>query len=66
MPYSSNADLPERVKGNLPEHAQSIYREAFNSGLEQTHNETRAHKIAWSAVETKYKKRGGRWVAKEG
>jgi len=64
MPYAANADLPDRVKNNLPEHAQSIYREAFNSGLQSTSNETRAHKIAWSAVERSYKKRGGRWVSK--
>jgi cation transport regulator len=62
MPYSSNTNLPPRVTDNLPEHAQSIYREAFNSGLEQTHSETRAHKIAWSAVERSYKKRDGKWV----
>jgi len=64
MPYASNSDLPKAVSNNLPEHAQSIYREAFNSGLDQTHNETRAHKIAWAAVKHSYKKRNGRWVAK--
>jgi len=66
MPYPTNAALPSSVKDNLPEHAQSIYREAFNSGLEQTHSETRAAKIGWAAVTRSYKKRGGRWVAREG
>jgi cation transport regulator len=66
MPYASNSSLPSSVKDNLPEHAQSIYREAFNSGLESTHNETRAHKIAWAAVAKSYKKRDGQWTAREG
>jgi cation transport regulator len=64
VPYAANSELPASVRDNLPEHAQSIYREAFNSGLEQTHNETRAHKIAWSAVQQTYHKRNGQWLAK--
>ncbi|MGE3832434.1 MAG: ChaB family protein, partial [Parvibaculaceae bacterium] len=30
MPYSNNSDLPKPIRNRLPEHAQSIYREAFN------------------------------------
>ena len=30
MPYDINSDLPPAVRGHLPEHAQDIYREAFN------------------------------------
>jgi cation transport regulator len=30
MPYLSNAALPHSVRAHLPEHAQTIYREAFN------------------------------------
>ena len=30
MPYASNADLPPSVRRNLPDHAQDIFREAFN------------------------------------
>ena len=30
MPYPTNADLPASVRAHLPEHAQDIYREAFN------------------------------------
>jgi ChaB len=30
MPYPTNADLPPSVRSHLPEHAQEIYREAFN------------------------------------
>lgn len=35
MPYERNDDLPEPVRGNLPQGAQTIYREAFNSAWEQ-------------------------------
>jgi cation transport regulator len=30
MPYSANGDLPLAVRNHLPDHAQDIYREAFN------------------------------------
>lgn len=65
MPYSTNADLPDSVKNNLPAHAQDIYREAFNSASEQYGEEERAHKVAWGAVKKKYEKRGDAWKAKD-
>lgn len=76
MPYQKNSDLPDRVKENLPKHAQDIYREAFNSAWEQydephermddrTQEET-AHAVAWSAVQNKYHKdEKGNWVEKD-
>jgi uncharacterized protein (DUF2267 family) len=30
MPYAVNEDLPPSVRRHLPEHAQDVYREAFN------------------------------------
>jgi len=36
MPYEQLADLPDTVKENLPNHAQEIYRAAFNSAWVQT------------------------------
>ena len=76
MSYSHNRDLPESVRDNLPEHAQDIYREAFNSAYEQydTPEERRgdasreevAHKVAWSAVKNSYEKsESGEWVSKD-
>jgi cation transport regulator len=64
MPYKTKSDLPERVRDNLPDHAQAIYKEAFNSAWEEyDHDESRAHGIAWGAVEKKYHKNdSGRWV----
>lgn len=74
MPYKSVQDLPDSVRDNLPEHAQEIYKEAFNSAWDEykdpedrrgdaTREET-AHRIAWGAVKKKYEKnQQGRWVA---
>ena len=65
MPYSTNSELPAAVKNHLPEHAQTIYREAFNNAHKQYNNEESAFKVAWSAVEKEYKKNDeGEWVKK--
>jgi cation transport regulator len=66
MPYKMITQLPDNVKNNLPKHAQEIYKEAFNSAEEQYGEESRAHRVAWSAVENKYEKNDqGNWVSKE-
>ncbi|MDQ3659358.1 MAG: ChaB family protein [Rubrobacteraceae bacterium] len=66
MPYEKVLDLPKGVKDNLPKQAQEIYKEAFNSAEEQYGEESRAHRVAWSAVEQKYEKNeNGNWVSKE-
>lgn len=76
MPYDSNRELPDSVKDSLPEHAQEIYREAFNSAWDQydeaderqgdDSREETAHKVAWSAVKNEYSKKDGEWVRDEG
>lgn len=35
MPYSTIFELPPSVRSNLPEHAQEIYKEAFNNAWVQ-------------------------------
>jgi len=64
MPYKSRSDLPESVRDNLPAHAQDIYKEAFNSAWDEYgQDESRAHRVAWGAVERKYHKdSSGKWV----
>lgn len=68
MPYRTNDDLPASVKGHLPEHAQSIYREAFNHAYAAHAGELRqeeaAHRIAWAAVKRSYVKIGASWIAR--
>jgi cation transport regulator len=66
MPYKSTQELPGSVKHVLPEHAQHIYKEAFNSAWDEykdpsdrrddADREEVAHKVAWAAVKHKYEK----------
>jgi cation transport regulator len=69
MPYRVNSDLPAPVRAHLPEHAQDIYREAFNHAYAahagEADREQRAHRIAWAAVKRSYVKDGDAWVPKE-
>jgi cation transport regulator len=64
MPYETIKELPDSVRDNLPKHAQEIYKEAYNSAWDQYgHEEERAHRVAWGAVERKYRKNEeGKWV----
>jgi len=69
MPYDNRSDLPDQVKdtlSNVP-HAQDIYKEAFNSALEEYNDESRTHATAWAAVKKKYQKdeATGDWHPKE-
>lgn len=70
MPYATNAALPPRVRQHLPDHAQDIYREAFNSAFAahggDPRQEEAAHRIAWAAVKRTYVKSGDRWVPRGG
>lgn len=70
MPYGTNTDLPHSVRSHLPEHAQSIYREAFNHAWAahagDPRQEEAAHRIAWAAVKRSYVKVGEDWVPRDG
>ena len=35
MPYMTNADISHKISEKLPEHAQTIFRKAFNNAWEQ-------------------------------
>lgn len=72
MPYDKISELPDSVRDNLPEHAQDIYKEAYNSAWDQyaepedrrgdAGREETAHRVAWAAVKQTYKKDAeGRW-----
>lgn len=63
MPYNHNDDLPDSIKNHLPDHAQSIFRKAFNNAYEQYQNEESAFRVAWAAVKKQYEKNDdGIWV----
>ncbi|MGB9153986.1 MAG: ChaB family protein [Alphaproteobacteria bacterium] len=73
MPYRRTADLPPNVKKVLPPHAQAIYLAAFNNAWHeysdpferrnQTSLEETAHRVAWAAVKSKYRKQDDMWVS---
>lgn len=76
MRYERRDQLPEPVRDHLPEHAQEIYRQAFNHAYEEyadpakRHSggtrEGTAHAVAWAAVEHEYAKGSdGQWVRKD-
>ncbi len=69
MPYNSIRDLPASVREHLPDHAQEIYRAAFNNALDEygQSEEERAHRVAWAAVKRDYEKddKTGQWHRKE-
>ena len=66
MPYAATADLPASIRTHLPEHAQDIFRAAFNQAFESHRGDPRleeiAHRIAWAAVKRQYAKAGDMWV----
>ena len=73
MSYTTNDELPESVKNNLPHRAQGIYREAYNDAWSrfsyltsrkdgQMLREENAHKAGWRAVRAEYKRQDGEWV----
>ena len=66
MPYKSTRDLPDAVRDNLPDHAQEIFKEAFNSAWDEyadpdkrRGNESQeevSFKVARAAVLNEYEK----------
>nr|WP_154324971.1 putative cation transport regulator ChaB [Pantoea sp. 201603H] len=66
MPYKTKNALPDSVKRVLPDHAQDIYKEAYNHAWDEYREkqdrrgddsrEETAHKVAWSAVKHQYQK----------
>ncbi len=68
MPYRTNVELPHAVRDWLPEHAQDIYRAAFNHAFAANSDDPRqeeiAHRIGWAAVKKSFVKVGDRWMAR--
>lgn len=76
MPYDHTKELPDSVRDNLPQHARTIYKEAFNNAWHQykdpadrrddASREETAHRVAWSAVKESHEKNdAGNWVEKK-
>jgi cation transport regulator len=66
VPYATNSALPAPVRSHLPEHAQDIFRAAFNHAFAAHEGDPRqeeaAHRIAWAAVKRSHVKVGDRWI----
>jgi len=61
--YSVPDSIPDYIKG-LPEGAQRIFVEVFNSTLDKTKDEEQARIAGWGAVKSSYEKQGEEWVRK--
>ncbi len=55
-PFNNIDELPDNVKNVLPIPAQMIWLEVFNSVFEETNDEERAIRSAWSQVSKTYEK----------
>ncbi len=76
MPYNSTSDLPESVREHLPEHAQKIFLDTYNSAWKEYSDpskrrdnesqEETAFRVAWAAVKNEYEKdnKTGQWKPK--
>lgn len=69
MPYATLSDLPRSIRVPLPEHAQEIFRAAFNHAWEAHGDDFRreeaARRIAWAAVKKRYVQSGDKWVERD-
>jgi len=64
-PYSKPADLPARIKKNLSPSLQRTFIRIFNNAYKQYENDTKAFRVAWSAIKKIAKKgKNGKWVRK--
>jgi cation transport regulator len=68
VPYRHNDELPSALRRHLPEHAQDIYRAAFNNAFAAHSGDPRreeaAHRIAWAAVKGSFVKVRDAWIAR--
>lgn len=63
MPYANIGELPQAVRDALPEHAQRIYLEVFNSAYGSDCDDACASAQAWAAVKRTYhESTSGEWV----
>jgi cation transport regulator ChaB len=62
MLFKTNNDLPKEFK-QLPDKAQTIFREYYNKSYSKNNNELLSFKIAWNYLKTKFKKVNNEWVA---
>ena len=72
MPYKTNKELPEKIRKNIPQGAQTIFRKVYNNAHKQYKEPGKrrgkisrtevANKVAWHAVKKSYKKVKDKWI----
>jgi len=67
MPYATNADLLDAIRDELPDDAQTIYREEWNAAYEKYGGDkSKAIRLSWTAVKKEYEETDGNWTKKNG
>ncbi|MBD2775501.1 ChaB family protein [Iningainema tapete] len=65
MAYGKIEELPEEIKGNLPQSAQQIFLAAFNAAQKDGLSEEGAQQVAWNSLKNLYEKGSdGKWSIK--
>ncbi|MBD2209316.1 ChaB family protein [Nostoc linckia FACHB-104] len=65
MAYNKIDELPQDIRGQLPEHAQQIFFTAFNAAQKDGMSENGAREVAWNSVRNEYQQgNGGQWQRK--
>lgn len=65
MPYNKIDELPEEIKGQLPNEAQQIFVAAFNASQRDGLSEQGAQQVAWNSVKNMYAQGSdGKWYIK--
>lgn len=65
MPWATNSELPDHIRGVLPEAAQTRFRMTANSALDRGAEESRAIRQAWHVVAQGWRKgENGKWERK--
>jgi cation transport regulator ChaB len=67
MRYERIEDLPFVCRINLPEAAQKVYLEAWNTTLERNGDADLARRRAWAEVRRRFTKEpaGARWIRRQ-
>jgi len=62
--FNRNETLPKSLKESMTAGAQTIFRESYNSIIQNSNNVDEAISFAWLEVKKKYKKVKSKWVRK--
>lgn len=74
MLYKTKRKLPPAIKNTLPQEAQEIYKNAYNSAWDNYDDPSKrregsreevSHRVAWAAVKKKYIKVNDSWEPKD-